>query len=273
MVGIAILCAVLGAVFSAAGAAMQHAGVRQVGDLTLKRAHRLAGNRRWLTGFSILFFAAILQVLAWTFAPVTVVAPLAVLSLPIITVIDFGRFTPRLAVGAVFTATLGVAVFVWIAAGSAVPTEVPTNVALQASQLVAAVVCVFGVIATFQSGTIRCLAFAVGAGAAYGLVAVLVRDVTTSLPSIAWSSLAGVVVAFLVGAWFIQLGYSAGAADLVVAGQTVTNPIVASWIGMVLLDETEGAGMWTEVALVTSAAVAVTGIIVLAQFHRSRVVT
>ncbi|TWP47314.1 hypothetical protein FKR81_33255 [Lentzea tibetensis] len=272
MVGIAILCAVLGAVCSAVGAAMQHAGVREVGDLTLRRAHRLPGNRRWLTGFSILFVAAILQVLAWTFAPVTVVAPIAVLSLPIITVIDFGRFTPKLA-GAVFTATLGVAVFVWIAAGSAVPTDVPTNVALQASQLVAAAVCVFGVIATFQSGTIRCLAFAVGAGAAYGLVAVLVRDVTTSLPSIAWSSLAGVVVAFLIGAWFIQLGYTAGAADLVVAGQTVTNPIVASWIGMVLLDETQGAGAWTEVALVTSAVVAVTGIIALAQFHRSRVVT
>ncbi|GLZ33685.1 hypothetical protein Lesp02_58730 [Lentzea sp. NBRC 105346] len=272
MVGLAIGCAVLGAVCSALGAALQHAGVRDVGELTLRRAYRLAASRRWLLGFSVLFVAAILQILAFWLAPVTVVAPLAVLSLPIIAMIDVRRFTPRFAV-AVAAATGGVATFVAIAAGSAVPTDVPEKVVLQAGQLVAAAVFVFGMIATFQTGTIRCLAFAVGAGAAYGLVSVLVRDVTTALPHIPWLSFAALLIAFAVGAWFIQLGYSSGPADLVVAGQTVVNPIVASWIGMELLEETEGASLGTEIALIASGAVAVTGIIVLAQFHRSRVVT
>lgn len=272
MVGLAIVCASLGALCSALGAALQHSGVQEVGNLNLRRAHRLARNRRWLTGFAVLFVAAVLQILALTFAPVTVVAPIAVLSLPIIAVIDFGRFTAKLT-GAIVTATAGVATFVAIAATTAVPTDVPTNVVLQAGQLVTAIVCVFGVIATFQTGTIRCLAFATGAGAAYGLTIVLVRDVTTSLPSLAWVSFIGLAISFLVGAWFIQLGYSAGPADLVVAGQTVANPIVATWIGMELLHETEGASVWTEAALVTSATVAVIGIVVLAHVHRSRVVT
>lgn len=270
MVGLAILCAVLGAVCSAIGAALQHAGVNEVGNLNLRRAPRLVGNRRWILGFCVLFVAATLQVLAFTFAPVTVVAPLAVLSLPIIAMIDFGRFTAQLT-GAVIAATAGVAVFVTIAVRTAVPTDVPSFAALQAGQLVAAVVCVFGVFATFQTGTLRCLGFAAGAGAAYGLVSVLVRDVTTSLPSFAWASFIGLALAFVVGAWFIQLGYAAGAADLVVAVQTVVNPIVATWIGMELLDETERATVATEIAMVTSATVTLLGITVLVRLHRSRV--
>ncbi|QQQ79265.1 hypothetical protein IOD16_13060 [Saccharothrix sp. 6-C] len=44
--GIAVLCAPAGAVLSAVGAALQHAGVRDVGDLTVRRFTRLARSRR-----------------------------------------------------------------------------------------------------------------------------------------------------------------------------------------------------------------------------------
>ncbi|WP_158850267.1 hypothetical protein [Saccharothrix deserti] len=266
---IAILCALTGAVFSAVGAALQHGGVQDVGELTVRRLTRLVRNRRWLLGFSVLSIAAVLQIVALALAPVTVVAPLAVLSLPIIAVIDVPRVTPGFAV-AVAAATAGVATFVAVAAGSAVATDVPAAVALRAGQVVAGVVCVFAVVAAFRSGTARALAFATSAGAAYGLVAVLVRDVATSLPQIPWVSFVGLALAFLVGASMIQLGYASGPADLVVAGQTVVNPIVAAWIGMVLLDETEGAGRGTVIALVTSAVVSLAGIAAIARFHRQR---
>jgi hypothetical protein len=268
-VGIAVLCALTGAVFSAVGAALQHAGVRDVGDLTVRRFARLLGSRRWLLGFSLLFVAAVLQILALALAPVTVVAPLAVLSLPIIAAIGAARVTPGFAV-AVAAATAGVATFVAIAARSAVATDVPAAVALRAGQVVAGVVCLFVVVAVLRSGTARALALAAGAGAAYGLVAVLVRDVTTALPQIRWVSFVGLAVAFLVGASLIQLGYAHGPADLVVAGQTVMNPIVAAWIGMVLLDETPGAGSGTLVVLVSSAVVSLTGLAAIARFHRRR---
>lgn len=268
-VGIAILCALTGAVLSAVGAALQHAGVRDVGDLTVRRFTRLVRSRRWLLGFAVLFVAAVLQILALALAPVTVVAPLAVMSLPIIAAIGVRHVTRGFAV-AVMAATGGVGTFVAIAARSAVTTDVAPASALRAGQVVAAVVCVFVVLGAFRSGTARALALAAGAGAAYGLVAVLVRDVTTSLPRIPWVSFTGLAVAFLVGAALIQLGYASGPADLVVAGQTVVNPIVAAWIGMVLLDETPDAGRGTVIALVTSAVVSLTGITAIARFHRRR---
>ncbi|GGM68783.1 hypothetical protein GCM10011609_00620 [Lentzea pudingi] len=270
MVGVAILCAVLAAGCSALGAMWQHAGVRETPDLKLASAHQLVRSRRWVQGFLVLFACAVLQVVALALAPVSVVAPLNALAIPIIAVARARRLTGLLAV-AVLVATAGIVVFVSITAGAAVPTEVSPKVALQAGQLVVAGVLVCVVAATFTAGAIRALALAIGAGIAYGLVAVLVRDVTTALPVVEWVSLGGLAVAFLTGAWFIQLGYAAGPPDLVVAGQTVVNPIVAAWIGIKLLGEGTGMSALSQAGLVISAVAAVTGTVVLAHYHRVRV--
>ncbi|ANZ39361.1 hypothetical protein BBK82_28225 [Lentzea guizhouensis] len=270
MVGVAILCAVLAAGCSALGALWQHAGVREVADLQLRSAHRLVRSRRWVLGFFVLMACAALQVTALALAPVSVVAPLNALAIPIIAVARARRFTGLLAV-AVCVATAGIVAFVSITAGAAVPTEISTKVVLQAGQLVLAGVLVCTVVATFQTGAVRALALAAGAGIAYGLVAVLVRDVTTALPLVEWVPLLGLAVAFLVGAWFIQLGYAAGPPDLVVAGQTVINPIVAAWIGIKLVGEGAGMSGWTQTGLVASAIAAVSGTVVLAHHHRVRV--
>ena len=270
VVGVAILCAVLAAGCGALGALWQHAGIRELTDLKLTSAYRLLSSRRWVYGFLILVACAILQVVALALAPVSVVAPLNALAIPIIAVARARKVTGLLAV-AVLVATAGIVVFVSITAGQAVPTDLSPKVALQAGQLVAAGVLVCLVVATFQAGAVRALALAVGAGILYGLVAVLVHDVTTSLPAIEWVSLAGLVVAFLVGAWFIQLGYAAGPPDVVVAGQTVVNPIVAAWIGIKLVGEGTGMSGLSQAGLVTSAIAAVTGTVVLAHYHRVRV--
>lgn len=270
VVGLAILCAVLAAGCSALGALLQHAGVREIPGLKLTSAHRLVTSRRWVYGFLILFACAVLQVIALSLAPVSVVAPLNALAIPIIAVARAHKLTGLLAV-AVLVATAGIVVFVTITAGAAVPADISPKIALQAGQLVAAGVLVCTVVATFQTGTIRSLALAIGAGISYGLVAVLVRDVTTALPRIEWVSLAGLALAFLVGAWFIQLGYAAGPPDLVVAGQTVVNPIVAAWIGIKLVGEGTGMSALTQAGLIISAVAAVTGTVVLAHYHRVRV--
>lgn len=270
MVGVAILCAVLAAGCSALGAMWQHAGVRELTDLKLTSAHRLVSSRRWVQGFLVLFACAILQVVALALAPVSVVAPLNALAIPIIAVARARRLTGLLVV-AVLVATAGIVVFVSITAGEAVPAEVSPKAALQAGQLVVAAVLVCTVAATFSTGAIRSFALAVGAGILYGLVAVLVRDVTTALPVIEWMSFAGLALAFLVGAWFIQLGYAAGPPDLVVAGQTVVNPIVAAWIGIKLLGEGTGMSGLAQAGLVISAIAAVSGTVVLAYYHRVRV--
>ncbi|MGI5506821.1 hypothetical protein [Lentzea sp. CA-135723] len=270
MVGVAILCAVLAAGCSALGAMWQHAGVRELPGLRLASAHQLVRSRRWVSGFLVLFACAVLQVVALALAPVSVVAPLNALAIPIIAVARARRFTGMLAV-AVLVATAGIVVFVSITAGEAVPTQVSANVALQAGQLVVAGVLVCVVAATFTADTVRALSLSVGAGILYGLVAVLVRDVTTALPEIKWLSMGALAVAFLTGAWFIQLGYAAGPPDLVVAGQTVVNPIVAAWIGIKLLGEGSGMSGLSQAGLVISAVAAVSGTVVLAYYHRARV--
>lgn len=48
------------------------------------------------------------------------------------------------------------------------------------------------------------------------------------------------------------------------------NPIVAAWIGVVLLEETRDAGGGTVIALVASAAVSLAGITAIARFRRRR---
>ncbi|MFD4674311.1 hypothetical protein ACFWNN_31640 [Lentzea sp. NPDC058450] len=270
MVGVAILCAVLAAGCSALGAMWQHAGVRELPGLKLTSAHQLVRSRRWVSGFLVLFACAVLQIVALALAPVSVVAPLNALAIPIIAVARARKLTGMLAV-AVVVATAGIVVFVSITAGEAVPTQVSPNVALQAGQLVVAGVLVCVVAATFTADTVRALSLAVGAGILYGLVAVLVRDVTTALPEIEWVSLGALAVAFLTGAWFIQLGYAAGPPDLVVAGQTVVNPIVAAWIGIKLLGEGSGMSGLSQAGLVISAVAAVSGTVVLAYYHRARV--
>jgi hypothetical protein len=270
VVGVAILCAVLAAVCSALGAMWQHAGIRELPGLKLTSAHRLVTSRLWVYGFLVLFACAILQIIALALAPVSVVAPLNALAIPIIAVARARRVTRLLAI-AVLVATAGIVVFVSITAGAAVPTEVSPKVALQAGQLVVAGVLVCTVVATFSAGAVRALALAVGAGILYGLVAVLVRDVTTALPVIEWVSLISLATAFLTGAWFIQLGYAAGPPDLVVAGQTVVNPIVAAWIGIKLLGEGTGMSGLNQAGLIISAIAAVSGTVVLAYYYRVRV--
>jgi hypothetical protein len=267
VVGIAILCAVLAAGCSALGALWQHAGVREVADLRLRSAHRLVRSRRWMMGFFVLLVCAVLQVVALALAPVSVVAPLNALAIPLIAVARARRLTGLLTV-AVLVATAGIVAFVSITASAAVPAGISTTVVLHAGQLVTAGVLVCTVVATFQTGAIRALALAVGAGIAYGLVVVLVRAVTTALPRLDWVPALGLAVAFLVGAWFIQLGYAAGPPDLVVAGQTVVNPIVAAWIGIELVGEGAGMSGWTQAGLVVSAVAAVSGTVALAYYHQ-----
>lgn len=278
MIGIAILFAVLGACCSAVGAHLQHRGVRTATKdtgLRLRGAAALVHNRTWLAGFAVLFACAVLQILALALAPVTIVAPIVVLALPTVAMLNARSSGERLdttAIVAIGASTLGVALFVTLASSHATAVHFPTSAVLLACQIIAGAVVLFGVIGTLSSGLPRCVALATGAGAAYGLVSVLVRDVTYTFQTNGVSgipplSVTALVVAFAVGSWFIQLAYASGPPDIVVGCQTVLSPLVATAIAIGLLDETADAGGWTGVGLLTGAAVAVVGVALLARHH------
>ncbi|OLF15613.1 DMT family transporter [Actinophytocola xanthii] len=278
MIALAITFAVLGALCSAVGAQLQHQGVRsetQDRDLGLRGIGRLVHNRRWLLGVAVLTACAILQILALALAPVTIVAPIVVLALPAVAVLNARTVGARLdatATVAVIASTLGVAVFVALASGRATAVTFPDSAVLLACQIVAGAVVLFGVIGALREGIVRCVMLSTGAGAAYGLVSVLVRDVTYTFQTNGFAgvsplSATGLVAAFAVGSWFIQLAYASGPPDIVVGCQTVLSPMVATAIAMGLLNETANAGGVTGLGLVAGALVAVFGVVMLARHH------
>ncbi|EHR49252.1 hypothetical protein SacmaDRAFT_0959 [Saccharomonospora marina XMU15] len=274
MIVAAILLATLGAAGGAVGAKLQHDGVRQEtvdGGLRLGKLGRLARNPYWRRGFCVLFGAAVLQILALTFAPVSVVAPVVVLALPMVALLNAAELDVRgwLAVAAT---TAAIVVFVARTAGVVAERDIPPASVLTAARYVGLAVAAAAVVAALGRGTARCVSLATAAGAAYGLVVVLVRDVAYNvrvdgLDALPPASLAGLVVAFLVGSWFVQLGYASGPPDVVVGTQTLVNPAVATLIGFLLLDEATALGTAFVATLLGSGAVAFAGVVVLARHH------
>jgi len=278
MIAAAIVLAVLGATLSAVGVQLQAAGVRDEARddrLTVRGIRRLGRNPKWLLGLAVLAVCAGLQILALALAPVTVVAPIVVLALPVIVVLNAratGTRLDPLAALAVLASTGGVALFVGLAAGAASPVVFDEDAVLRAGQYVALAVVVLGIVGAVRRGITRCVALAAGTGAAYGLVSVLVRDVTFAyqqggIEEVSPLSAAGLVVAFAAGSWFLQLAYASGPPDLVVGCQTVLSPLVATGLGIGVLNETVNAGGWRGIGLGLAGAVAIVGVAVLARRH------
>ncbi len=71
----------------------------------------------------------------------------------------------------------------------------------------------------------------------------------------------------IVGAYFVQTAYSSGPPDLVIAGLTVVDPMVAILIGLIVLNEAAGAPLWVYIAFGVVGAIAVWGVFQLARYH------
>jgi glycosyltransferase involved in cell wall biosynthesis len=117
---------------------------------------------------------------------------------------------------------------------------------------------------------VRALSFGVAGGVAYGYVSVLMRAVSQDVQQGAFdfasaASVLGILVALLVGGWFIQHAYTGGPAHLTVACLTVVDPLVAVGIGAGLLGESARTTGWTALAQIVCAALAIGGVCVLAR--------
>ena len=69
------------------------------------------------------------------------------------------------------------------------------------------------------------------------------------------------------GAYFVQNAYASGPPDLVIAGLTVVDPLVAVVIGIVVLDEASQAPLWAIGVFVLAGAIAIWGVFLLARNH------
>lgn len=290
---IGIALALVAAVLLALGTQFQHRGVSIVDaatesgaktGLSLGQLRRLLARPSWVIGTALLGLAIVLQLTSLTQAPLTVVQPLGAFALVVTAIVNsrvskvpLDRFTIR----AILTCVLGVGIFVGIAA------FVTERHPITATQLSIVLIVLSVVLAVFITLFIvgrrrkpRPIFYVIAAGVLFGFVVTLANVVIARIQTIVVTDfefdaadiltllcLAGLVAAALLGTYFVQTAHSSNPPDLVVAGLTVIDPIVAVSIGIIVLGEAASAPPWAIVAFAGAAAIAIYGVVSLARHH------
>jgi hypothetical protein len=285
-----IIIALVGAVILAFGAQFQHAGVAKVDDptdgssaLNVKQLLGLFRRPSWLIGTVLIGVAILFQLTSITLAPLIVVQPLGVVGL-IVTAVLNARVTKvkldHKTVRSIMLCVLGVALFVTIAAFTA------SEKAISGGQLTAVLI-VLGIVILLHAAALvflrhrfTAIMYIVGAGILFGFVATLAKVVIARVKTLLATS-AGfgstevltvgcavlLVIAVLLGSYYQQSAYANGPPDLVVAGLTVIDPVVAILIGIVILGEAAAAPLWAIPAFLVAAVLAIYGVLQLAKHH------
>jgi drug/metabolite transporter (DMT)-like permease len=277
--------ALIGAVFLSIGAQLQHRGVAKVdettatdaseGGLSFGQLRMLLGRPSWVTGTLMLGAAIVLQLTSLAFAPLIVVQPLGAFALVVTAVVNsrvMKHRLNRLTILAICLCVAGVGAFVVVAAFQA--REVPvTERELVTILIILGCVLVLAALmfAVFRK-RMRALVYVIGAGILYGFVATLAKVVIARLQQHEFDLLTGVCVVALIaavalGAYFVQNAYASGPPDLVIAGLTVIDPLVAVTIGIVILNEALQVQPWAIAVWLVTGAFAVAGVFLLARHH------
>jgi drug/metabolite transporter (DMT)-like permease len=280
-VGIPI--ALVGAVFLSFGAQFQHRGVAKVeaergeasSGLSVGQLIALLGRPSWVAGTLLIALAVVLQLTSLRFAPLIVVQPLGAVALVITAVLNARvSRTPlnRRSIRAIAFCVGGVGLFVTIAAFTAIDAPISDADLIVILLLLAGVLVIFGTLFAIFRDRMGPVAYIVGAGVLYGFVVTLAKVVINSIIQAEFTPLAicgivGLLLAGAGGAYFTQTAYSVGPPDLVIAGLTVVDPLVAVGIGVVVLREAAEAPWWAPIAFVLSGLLAVYGVFSLARNH------
>lgn len=280
-VGIPI--ALVGAVFLSLGAQFQSRGVTKVeagrGEhskgLGLGELTELVRRPSWVLGTVLLALAIVLQLTSLRFASLIVVQPLGAIALVVTAVLN-ARVTHthlnRLVVRAIALCVGGVAVFVTIAAFVATDSPISDADLVTILVLLGSVLLAFGVLFALFRKRMTPIAYIIGAGVLYGFVASIAKTVINRLIQSQFDLLTlvcliGLLAAGGVGLYLVQTAYSVGPPDLVIAGLTVVDPLVAVTIGVVVLHEAAGAPWWAVLVFLLAGGTAVFGVFQLARHH------
>lgn len=276
--------ALIGAAFLAFGAQYQSRGLNKVERLTgqsagsglsVRHMLQLLSRPSWVIGTLLLGLAVVFQIGSLSLSPLIVVQPIGVVGLVITSVLNSRLSGVRLgkrARASIAMCVAGIVAFVTIAAFSAADRPVT-------DQKLITILVLFGIV--FLATVITLIAlrhraiallYIVGAGVLYGFVATFAKAVIGRMQQgefdwLTWVCVFALVAGALVGMVYVQNAYSSGPPDLVVAGLTVIDPLVAVLIGIVVLNEAAGASGWAVLGFVISGVVAVIGVVGLAKFH------
>ncbi|MGW8483635.1 DMT family transporter [Microbacterium sp. NPDC055903] len=276
--------ALAGAVFMSLGAQYQHRGVEKVerlsGEdgatgLSMAQLGRLLTRPSWIIGTLMLGLAIVCQLAALSVAPLIVVQPLGAIALVMTTLLNArvsGHTPTRQSLIAIAACVGGIFIFVFFAAIYAVEKEITTDELFTILVILLVVIILLGACWLILRHRMRALFYVVGAGILYGFVATLAKTVIVRVKAGEFDWVTAVCVLALiaaaaVGAYFVQTAYSSGPPDLVIAGLTVVDPLVAVLIGALVLGEADAAPGWVLVAFGVSGAIAVWGVVGLARYH------
>jgi drug/metabolite transporter (DMT)-like permease len=281
---IGIPLALLGAVFLSFGAQYQHRGVTKVERITGRSASAGLSGRQlldllrrpsWVFGTIMLGLAIVCQLSALAFAPLILVQPLGAVSLVITTLLNArisGVKPTRQSVRSIIACVLGIFIFVTIAAFVATEEPIDDRQLLIILGLLAVIL--IGLATTWLLVRKRAhpLFYIIAAGMIYGFVATLAKVVIKRIQSgqfewLTLTCLIALLIAVGLGAYFVQTAYSVGPPDLVIAGLTVIDPMVAVLIGLTVLREAATAGWLAIVGFALAGALAIYGVFSLARNH------
>ncbi|WP_149086124.1 MULTISPECIES: DMT family transporter [Microbacterium] len=276
--------ALAGAVFMSLGAQYQHRGVEKVerlsgsdgaAGLSLDQLKRLFTRPSWVIGTLMLGLAIVCQLAALVKAPLIVVQPLGAIALVITTLLNArisGHAPTRQSLTAIIACVGGIFLFVFFAAIYATEKEVTDRELFVILAILLVVIIVLGAFWLILRHRMRALFYIIGAGILYGFVATLAKVIIKRIEAgqFEWITavcLLALLSAGAVGAYFVQTAYSSGPPDLVIAGLTVVDPMVAVLIGMLVLGEAAAAPWWVFIIFGVAGGIAVWGVVGLARFH------
>ena len=259
---------------SALAAALQQREATRAADLRIadpRLLWRLAHRPLWVAGIVADGVSALLHVVALSFGPITLVQPLGVTGLlfamPIVAVLRRQRISARdLSAALVVLAALSLLLALLPTAGSATLGTSLDLAGLLVAMLVFDAAAV--AIAAVTPPRVRSLTLAAGAGASFGIAAVLVRALLEmreqphSAASVA-VSVVGIGLLIPVGYLLLQNAYRSGHFSGSLATAVVADPIAAVLGGAWVLNEPLPTRPWQIVSSVACAGLVIAGIAVL----------
>lgn len=290
---IGIPLALTAAVLLAVGTQFQNRGVVQVDaasersaqtGLSFGQLKSLLARPSWVIGSLLLGVGMVVQLSSLAYAPLIVVQPLGAVAL-VITAILNARLSKvpldKVSIRAIVVCVIGVGAFVTIAAFVAESHPITETQLVTVLLILSVVLAVF--IALFfvmRKRTPRPIFYVIAAGTLFGFVVTLAKVVIDRIRTILAGTfsfgpadiltvlcLVGLGAAALLGMYFVQTAHSSNPPDLVVAGLTVIDPLVAVSIGIIVLGEAAGAPWWAIIAFAIAAAAAIWGVLSLARHH------
>jgi hypothetical protein len=280
---LAIGLAVLAAVALAFGAQFQNQAVSTSREkhiqpkvsLSLRELSTLLIRPRWVSGTSLMFLGMLLQLGALSLAPLIVVQPIGAIALVITSVLN-ARYTKtklnRATILAIGLSTFGVGGFVVTASQVAAQVQLTDENLLRVLLLFVIILVAFAALFFTVGKKAQALTYILGAGVLYGFVATLAKVTIQRLYQMDYDiltliALVSMVGAVLLGGWFVQNAYASGPPDLVIAGLTVIDPMVAIAIAIGILGEAQQATLGSGTLFSGFGLVAIFGVYLLSKVH------